>query len=455
MPKPKLRLTPVEHIDWGEIVVETDTLLGRSTQPFVSKEAPELAELSRQHARIFLKEGDFYIMDLGSRNGTTLNGEKVTDTPTLIADGDEIALARKISFRARLNGESKVGGEMRRRIPKASDPLRTTGHPEDLTEDTILFSASDRFLEGFYEQEEATRVADSFKPVDETARRKRRVSLALGLVLTSVALGLMGMLYLKMSAPDPEERIQALLQQGRFDEAYGSATAYLRDHPDDAAMAGLWLDSFANRMVRDWISHIDKKQFTDAAQTLQEAVHPARPEAKEFLDLLAWATRLEQFLYERETQPKIELYRDEYEIHRLLDDWDRNKHGYQSAMEALSRRSALFQARADALWGSLGTFLNRYALHLDAIDQLKVVIGTRLETRQGQALPQLLNDFETTHPQVTGIDRLKTDLVHYLAIERTVDQGDLGEVARLRQSYRFQTPPFIQQANRLLEGLPR
>jgi hypothetical protein len=455
MRKPKLILIPVDHADWGEIVVETDTLLGRSTQPFASKESPELAELSRQHARIFLKEGVFYIMDLGSRNGTALNGEEVTDAPTLIAHGDEIALAKKISFRAWLNGESNISVEMPRLMPKASEPLRMSSQPDDLTEDTILFSASDRFLEGFYEQEDATRMTDSLELLDSSARQKRRVRLALGLVLASAAIGLMGVLYLRGSVSDPKERIEALLQQGQFDEAYGAATTHLRDHPNDAAMAGLWLDSFANRIVRDWLSHIDKKQFIDAGQALQEAqVAPSvrPPEAEEFLGLLAWATGLENFLYDREKQPKIKLYQDEYEIQRLLDDWNRNKLRYQAAMEALSRRSALFQSRADPLWGSLSTFLNRYALHLDAIDQLKMTVGDKLEARQGQALLHLLNDFEAAHPEVAGVDRLRNDLIHYLTIERTIGKGELPEASRLRQSYQFQTPPFVEQATRLFDG---
>ena len=455
MRKPKLTLIPVDHAGWEEIVVETDTLLGRSTQPFASKESPELAELSRQHARIFLKGDAFYIMDLGSRNGTTLNGEEVTGAPTLIVNGDEIALAKKISFRARLNGESNLSEGMPRLMPKASDPSRTSSQPEDLTEDTILFSASDRFLEGFYEQEDATRMTDSFELLDSQAHQKRRIRLIFGLVLAAVALGLMGVLYLKGSVPDPKERIEALLQQGQFDEAYGAATTHLRDHPNDAAMTELWLDSFANRIARDWLSHIDRKQFTDAGQVLQEVqVAPSvRPEAEEFLDLLVWATDLEKFLYDREEQPKIELYQDEYQIQRLLDDWNRNKPRYQSAMESLSRRSALFQSKADSLWDSLSTFLNRYALHLDAIDQLKRMVGDKLEARQGQALFHLLNDFEAAHPEVAGIDRLKNDLVHYLAIERTIGKGELAEAARLRQGYQFQTPPFVERASRLFEGV--
>jgi|GEM_PF-4863489 len=455
MHKPKLTLTAVDHIDWGDIVVETDTLLGRSTQPFESKESPEVAELSRQHARIFLKDGAFYIMDLGSRNGTTLNGGAVTETPVLIANGDEVALA-KMRFHVRLNGEHGVSGKIPCLTSSVSDSIGTTDQIKDQTENTILFSASDRFLAGFYEQEEATRMTDSLKRVDSTAnsQKPKSVRLAFGLALAVIAIGLIGVLYFKGSTSDPEGQIEALLRQGQFDEALKAATTYLRANPDNSAMAGLWLDSFANSIGRNWLPNIDRRQFNEADQTLQEVrvAHSDRSETDNFVDLLAWVTRLEKFLYERETQPKLKLYQDEYEIHRLLDDWNQNKPRYQAAMNDLSRRSALFQSRVDSLWSSLSTFLNRYALHVSAIDGLKVTISDKLETHQGQALLHDLNYFEAAHSEVAGVDQLKNDLVHYLAIERAISKGELAEVSRLRQSYPFQTQPFIESATRLLEG---
>ena len=48
--------------------------------------------VSRQHAKIApAKDGQLYLIDLKSRNGTSLNGKKVTPPVTLIA-GDKIEL---------------------------------------------------------------------------------------------------------------------------------------------------------------------------------------------------------------------------------------------------------------------------------------------------------------------------------------------------------------------------
>lgn len=54
----------------------------------------EITPISRLHARIEVKEGAYYLKDLGSSNGTFLNGKKIEpQKPYLIEEGDKIAFA--------------------------------------------------------------------------------------------------------------------------------------------------------------------------------------------------------------------------------------------------------------------------------------------------------------------------------------------------------------------------
>jgi serine phosphatase RsbU (regulator of sigma subunit) len=64
--------------------------LGRSSQNDLA--IPD-ASLSRHHARIVLKDGVLSLEDLGSLNGTTLNGERIT-VPHSLGEGDELQLGQ-------------------------------------------------------------------------------------------------------------------------------------------------------------------------------------------------------------------------------------------------------------------------------------------------------------------------------------------------------------------------
>lgn len=71
------------------------TTLGRVTDNDVS--FPEDSNVSRYHAEIEERFGDYWLIDLRSSNGTTVNGERV-ETETLLKEGDKILLGGSSEF---------------------------------------------------------------------------------------------------------------------------------------------------------------------------------------------------------------------------------------------------------------------------------------------------------------------------------------------------------------------
>ena len=55
-------------------------------------------QISRYHARIESDESGYIVRDLGSKNGTVVNGEILSDQPYRLRDGDEIRLADVVHF---------------------------------------------------------------------------------------------------------------------------------------------------------------------------------------------------------------------------------------------------------------------------------------------------------------------------------------------------------------------
>jgi pSer/pThr/pTyr-binding forkhead associated (FHA) protein len=68
--------------------------------------------VSVRHALVSFHHGQWWIEDLGSRNGTKLNAERL-EGPTVLAHGDEIACGHariKVNFGTRARGSDESGG---------------------------------------------------------------------------------------------------------------------------------------------------------------------------------------------------------------------------------------------------------------------------------------------------------------------------------------------------------
>jgi pSer/pThr/pTyr-binding forkhead associated (FHA) protein len=80
--------------DEREMTIGEDaTSFGRTTDNAVS--FPDNSNISRHHAEIRFKDGEFVLTDLGSSNGTTVNGQGITGE-TALNDGDFITLGNSV-----------------------------------------------------------------------------------------------------------------------------------------------------------------------------------------------------------------------------------------------------------------------------------------------------------------------------------------------------------------------
>ncbi|TDY20602.1 pSer/pThr/pTyr-binding forkhead associated (FHA) protein [Paraburkholderia sp. BL6665CI2N2] len=100
-------------------IVDNLFAIGRSEAPFTDYPAERIARLSRRHARVFTEHGAVYVADLGSKNGTTVNGVAVRQTPARLRAGDELCFGGELCYR--------VSIEPRARIVAAASPSAAPG----------------------------------------------------------------------------------------------------------------------------------------------------------------------------------------------------------------------------------------------------------------------------------------------------------------------------------------
>ena len=103
------RLADGESIHW--VLRKDASIIGREEPAdFVLP----LPRISRQQARLTRQEKIYYLADLGSRNGTFVNGKPVSETPQRLADGDEIVLAGVMILRFHDPNETITGPRLGR-----------------------------------------------------------------------------------------------------------------------------------------------------------------------------------------------------------------------------------------------------------------------------------------------------------------------------------------------------
>jgi pSer/pThr/pTyr-binding forkhead associated (FHA) protein len=98
---------------------EDATSFGRTTENTVS--FPDNSNISRRHAEIEFKDGRFVLTDLGSSNGTTINGQRIAGE-TALNDGDFITLGNSVIVEFVVEDETPDNAEDEEMVETGSIP---------------------------------------------------------------------------------------------------------------------------------------------------------------------------------------------------------------------------------------------------------------------------------------------------------------------------------------------
>lgn len=341
-------LQPIVVTEFPFMVSKADATFAR----YKELEPAQVNYLSRRHAHIFLKGGGLHVEDLGSTNGTFVNGVRLEEHAVALHDGDLIAFGgRHFVYRIALEWEAAARDPTLTRIGAA---VPATAAPAGLDADRTTFvAAADSFLDIFCVDaasapagEAAGRTDPAAPPQAAAPGRLRRRALAIALPLVVLA----GVLY---QANRPQRVVEGLLADKAYGQAAALASEALADDPGNRRLASLGTEAVLKAGLPPWMAALEAGRFEEAARQAAAMRRQARhnPELAPLMDELDWIVGLKSFIAARGgAQAPGSNPGDAARIERILKQWEEQGEAHQRAFETMSAHVPAFR---DAYAGAL------------------------------------------------------------------------------------------------------
>jgi pSer/pThr/pTyr-binding forkhead associated (FHA) protein len=469
-----LGLHPVELTQFPFLVSKADETFAQYGERYPH----QVNYVSRRHAHIFVKAGVPFVEDLGSTNGTFVNGKRLGETAVPLEDGASLAFGgNHFAYTVSLQREAQAS-------PATTSTATTTAMgqaaqevPEDLDKTTFITTAHS-FLEIFCvdqgqpPDDEINRetLPDARVPARRRSRNrfirfvselgvafgdaqamKRRV-LFYGLAFIAAMIAIGSAVYF---SGNTERNLRGLVERGDYRNAVTAANAYLNKHPNDPRAAALGTEALLKGYLPDWLDHL-KRHDSGAARSVvsqMRALSATNTDARFLVDEIDWIGRLEAFMTSREgVDAPIRIYTDENRMSELLKQWESDPSGHQRRLDRIASTVPAFRDLYAVALSHLRKLESDDSVYLAAIERLKASIDKALAPGGDPgALKGELSDYADKYPRLAGLDRLQDDLRQYLALDHAIQSRALGSLIDAMQKARFTTPPF-QARQRQLEA---
>ena len=447
--------------------------------------AAQLGFLSRRHAHIFLKGGGAWIEDLGSTNGTFVDGLRLRECAVPLQDGALLAFGGD-HFTYRVGIPQPAEPERTERTERAERPEPVRADPprpapnRSAAGKTTFVAAPTSFLEIFCVENALHGSADgdvSTVPavVDKAParRRKRGRAVALWSELASVFQGdeevgtrrgtwRVAALVLVLALVgaglywwgESDRKLKSLVAQGDYAQASLLADRSLEQRPDDAELKALATEAALKANVPAWLAKVAARDF-DGATTVTAGMSrlaTRNPELRPMVAELDWLGQFDRLVAERGGPDKpIRIYADEDRITALVDRWNTDTRDHQRALARIASLVPQFEAPYAEALTQMRRLQSEATVHLGAIDRLKTTIAAELKRDRPEALDPVLKDVAEKYPGLGGLDSVRQDLDRFLEIRSEARAGQRGRLFALMLKARFATPPF-QERFRALEA---
>ncbi|WP_235548454.1 FHA domain-containing protein [Noviherbaspirillum sp. Root189] len=489
-------LQPIVVTHFPFLISKADAAFAR----YKTEQPQQVNYLSRRHAHIFQKSGEPYVEDLGSTNGTFLNGIRLDEHAARLQRGDTLAFGGhhfvyKVGFEEE-QPEADPTVTTFAKLPPAAAARgvdianANTGHHAGAAasahpagsasagsnaDKTTFIAAADSFLNIFCvdpapQPDEINQDAQGQKPEatnDGTSPRVKGKHAALAsavkdvfasdrpgqlrrtLLLSAAGIAMLVVVVLGIHLSGaPEREIKELLADGEYARAASLSEEYLTRQPESVAIKAYGTEALLRSMVPDWLAALQKRNYDQADAIIAAARDNSRRnnDVQALLGELQWIGNLERFVVGRGgLEAPIRLYVDDNKIRSLLKWWDEDAVGHQRALDRVAQMVPEFREPYAVALSHLRKVQSDKAVYLAAIDRLQATIVEELNQDRPQSLNEIFNEYADKYPRLAGMDTLREDLRRYIEIRDLAGAQRLGPLASKLSDTRLSTPPFIDR----------
>jgi len=438
----------------------------------------EVSYLSRRHAHIFLKEQNLYIEDLGSTNGTFISGVRLEEHARQLQNDDTVAFGGdNFVYRVELVYAEE---EITNQSLQSGEQLTATAHGiDDVTRTTFVTSANS-FLDIFCIEDE---VGDADEHEDRSAAGDAKKENGAGKVsavggwrglpsktasmfrelkaafsdeqdghsgsLWIAAAALAGVVAFGLYLVDsPKREIRELLDEQAYVDAVVQANHYLQTKPDDKEVSEQATQALLKAILPAWMDFVRAGRFSDAEREIERArmLSSSNPPDQQILDLMRWVTQLEQFIEARGgADSAVVMFAHEQRTQELLDWWNADTKVHRRSMGSISRHVPAFADLRARVFSHLRRLENQQSLEIAAIERLLETVEEKLQADEAASLHAVFADFEDRYPRIIGIEKLRSDLDNYLAVDTEIDLKNWIRAYRAVSAEDYQTPVFRER----------
>lgn len=470
-PKLQLLLTPLSGQGPGGPIAVTEFpfLVAKSDGHFASyqKCLPKIvAFLSRRHAHFYENNGELLLEDLGSTNGTQVNGERLKEQAITLCDGDEVRFGHKgFTFEVTLIAEE--------------DDI--TQRP--LPEGTVMISSAGSFLD-VYCDESNDEVADlSLADTDEPSLapagllastnlsnlwREARIRWLqwpyLGarqiVLFIVVPVLILTALLVAMTRDSRLEEVRELLDLAQPKAALAVAVDYAGENPNDIRVRQLLETSFEQAVLPGWIDRMHSNgppaalSFLDTHLELAPMMADTRSSS-----LLRWMSELAQFVAQSNGGISVSVANDNAQLQQLAKQWRVDADHYTRLLRRFSDSySELGQIHAKAM-SSIRAIQGEGADQLKAVEQLQAKVAEMIAQSQLDAARSFVAQYALDHSELRGMDEFSSDLEKLALINSARMALDLLNFLSSTEEVTFDTTFFrtkittLQQERRIAIGV--